>query len=160
MALDTKKLELLLTQMLQVIKEDDEEPTPVPKKRGRPKGSTKKKAVRGKAAVVRLTKPVVEDVEPGTHQIKRKGTDDRRTSRPLTGQKNLFNPNDYKKCDDEGSAEWNRLKDGGIIKSKKREAYVNCVCEDCHKTISELKELARENYVCDDCMDKKIPKSR
>lgn len=154
MGLDVKKLEMLLTQMLSTLQESNtavEEPPK--KKRGRPKGSTKK------AVAVKEPEPIAEPevVDGQLHQIKKKGPVDNR--KPLPGQKNLFNPADYKTCEDEGSAEWKRLKDGGIIKSQKREAYKSCKCEDCGKSEQVLIELSRENYVCDRCMDSKIPRS-
>jgi len=158
MGLDVKKLEMLLTQMLTTLQESNtavEEPPK--KKRGRPKGSTKKATATTKSAPVPIPEHEPEIADGQLHQIKKKGPEDRR--RPLPGQKNLFNPADYKVCEDEGTAEWNRLKDGGIIKSQKREAYKSCKCEDCGKSEQVLIELARENYVCDRCMDSKIPRS-
>jgi hypothetical protein len=155
MGLDVKKLEMLLTQMLTTLQESNtavEEPPK--KKRGRPKGSTKK------VTAVKEPNPVPEPevvADGQLHQIKKKGPDDRR--KPLPGQMNLFNPADYKTCEDEGTAEWKRLKDGGIVKSQKREAYKSCKCEDCGKSEQVLIELSRENYVCDRCMDSKIPRS-
>lgn len=154
MGLDVKKLEMLLTQMLSTLQESNtvaEEPPK--KKRGRPKGSTKK------PVAVKEPDPIKEPETSNDqiHQIKKKGTDDRR--RPLPGQKNLFNPADYKSCEDENSAEWKRLKDGGIVKSQKREAYKSCKCEDCGRSEQVLIELCRENYVCDRCMGSKIPRS-
>jgi hypothetical protein len=155
MALDTRKLELLLTQMLAVIKEDIAEPIVIattiePKKRGRPKGSPKSKAVE---------QPITKG-DGGLFQIKKEKDARAGSRRPLAGQKNLFNPDDYKTCEDEGSAEWNRLKDGGIVKSQKREYEVQCVCEECKTRILVPKELVRENFKCDDCLDKIIKDRR
>lgn len=157
MALDTRKLELLLTQMLAVIKEDIAEPVAIattiePKKRGRPKGSSKTS-----------TKTIVEPItkaDGGLFQIKKEKDARAGSRRPLAGQKNLFNPDDYKTCEDEGSAEWNRLKDGGIVKSQKREYEVKCVCEECKTTVLVPKELVKENFKCDDCLDKIIKDRR
>lgn len=154
MGLDVKKLEMLLTQMLATLQESNtavEEPPK--KKRGRPKGSTKK------VTAVKESDPIEEPetTDGQLHQIKKKGPEDRR--RPLPGQKNLFNPEDYKTCEDEGTAEWKRLKDGGIVKSQKREAYKTCKCETCGNSEQVLIELSRENFVCDSCVESKIPRS-
>ena len=162
MGLDVKKLEMLMTQMLATLREADLTSSPVtitaveeqPKrKRGRPKGSTKK------VVTPKEPDPIAEpETSDGQlHQIKKKGPADSR--RPLPGQKNLFNPADYKVCEDEGTAEWKRLKDGGIVKSQKREAYKSCKCESCGKSEQVLIELSRENFVCDSCVESKIPRS-
>jgi len=149
MALDTDKMESLLIQMLGVIRDSKE--TPVveeapKKKRGRPKGSKN---------VVEPV-PVAEASDGLTHQIKGKRQEVSR--KPLAGQKNLFNPADYKTCEDEGSSEWNRLKDGGIVRSQKRTFEVECQCEECNKKFTVLKELAREGWKCDRCVEQKIKK--
>jgi len=145
MGLDVKKLELLLTQMLSVIQEDTATEKAPAKKRGRPKGSKNTKPV--EVATVEESQP-----DSSVHQIKKeKNTGGSR--RPLAGQKNLFNPDDYKVCEDEGTPEWNRLKDGGIVKSQKREYEVKCVCEECKAQVLVPKDLAREGFKCDECMD-------
>ena len=160
MGLDTKKMETLLLAMLEVLKSDNEEtPTKAPaaKKRGRPKGSSKKAAVAVKTAVEPEEEPEEDNGE--AHQIKKKGTEVK-SKKPLPGQKNLFNPKDYKVCEDEGTSEWKRLKDGGIIKSKRRESYKDCHCSDCGKPQRVLMELYRSNYICDRCEQSKIGASR
>ena len=154
MGLDVKKLELLLTQMLSTLQESNtvvEEPPA--KKRGRPKGSTKK------VTSVKDPDPVTKAAssDDQIHQIKKKGTAE--SKRPLPGQMNLFNPADYKVCEDENTSEWKRLKDGGIVKSQKREAYKSCKCDQCGKSEQVLIELCRENFVCDNCVESKIPRS-
>lgn len=149
MALDTDKLELLLVQMLGVIREskDTEPVAEAPKKkRGRPKGSKKV-----------VEEPVEVAASDGlTHQINRKKQEVSR--RPLGGQKNLFNPDEYRTCEDEGTSEWNRLKDGGIVRSQRRTFEVECTCEECNKKYTVLKELAREGWKCDRCVEQKIKK--
>jgi hypothetical protein len=160
MGLDTKKMETLLLAMLEVLKSDSEEtPTKAPaaKKRGRPKGSSKKATVTVKAAVEPEAEPEEDNGE--VHQIKKKGAEVK-SKKPLPGQKNLFNPKDYKVCEDEGTSEWKRLKDGGIIKSKRRESYKECNCSDCGKPQRVLMELYRSNYICDRCEQSKIGASR
>jgi hypothetical protein len=154
MGLDTKKMESLLLAMLEVLKDDKEQtPTVAPtvKKRGRPKGSSKKLKI--------VPETIVEPEESSgeVHQIKKKGND---VKRPLPGQINLFNPDDYKVCEDEGTTEWNRLKDGGIIKSKRRETYRDCNCSECGEPQQVLQELYRPGYVCDKCEQSKIGVSR
>lgn len=84
------------------------------------------------------------DVDPTVHSIKPK---------KASGKKkfvNTFNPAKIKKTEDEGSEEYKRIKDGGIVKSRGRQSHKKVFCNDCKKHVEVITELARKPYYCSD----------
>lgn len=106
------------------------------KKRGRPKAAPK------------VTPEEQEEIgEAHIHSIKpqRAGTRKRGDRGP-----NIFDPSEFDTSADEKSAEYKKLKDGGIVRAEARQSHSEVFCTDCKQKVCVIKELARVPYFCGD----------